>query len=44
MKLLRRGPHEFTQFIDILNETKQYDIVTLLLTITWTAILQGNKK
>ena len=31
MKLLRRGPNTFTQFIDILIETKQNDIIDLLL-------------
>jgi len=34
MKLLRRGPDAFTQFIDILLETKQNDTVDLLLSIT----------
>jgi hypothetical protein len=34
MKLLRRGPDAFTQFIDILIETKQDDIVVLILTTT----------
>jgi hypothetical protein len=31
MKPLRRGPNTFTQFIDILIETKQNDIIDLLL-------------
>ena len=34
MKLCRRGPQAFTQFIDILIETKQNDIVVLFLTTT----------
>ena len=34
MKLLCRGPDAFTQFIDILIETKQNDIVVLLLATT----------
>ena len=32
MKLLRHGPDTFTQFIDILIETKQNAIMLLLLT------------
>ena len=43
MKLLRRGPDSFTQLIDILNETKQNDIVIMLLTTTQRVIVQGNK-
>ena len=34
IKLCRRGPQAFTQFIDILIETKQNDIVVLFLTTT----------
>lgn len=34
MRLLHRGPNAFTQFIDILIETKQNSIVDLLLNIT----------
>ena len=34
MRLLYRGPSGFTQFIDILIETKQNSIVDLLLNIT----------
>ena len=34
MKLLRRGPDVFTQFIDILIETQQNVIVDLLLNTT----------
>ena len=34
MKLLRPGPDAFTQFIDILKETRQNDIVVWLLITT----------
>ena len=34
MRLRRRGPKAFTRFIDILIDTKQNDIVVLLLTTT----------
>ena len=34
MMLMRHGPNTFTQFIDILIETKQNDIVNLLLNTT----------
>ena len=34
MKLLRRGPNAFTQFIDILITTRQNDIVDMLLNIS----------
>ena len=35
MKLLRRGPNAFTQFIDILITTRQNDIVDMLLNISF---------
>jgi len=44
MRLLRRIPDAFTQFIDILIETKQNDKADLLLATNKTAILQGNNK
>jgi len=48
IKLLRRGPHAFTQLIEILIETKQNTIVVLLLITILkfikTTILQGIKR
>ena len=43
IKLLNRGPDKFTQLIDILIEAKQNNIVIMLLTTNWSAILQGKK-
>ena len=43
MKLLRRSPDLFVQNTDLLIQTKQNDILIVLLT-TKTAIFHGNKK
>ena len=38
LRLLRLGPDAFTEFIDILIETKQNDNIDLLSSTTWKFI------